>query len=175
MSKTQLKKVLVNLDRDQLQALVLEVYEARKEAKEFLDFFVDPDVDKMMGKYKGVIDKELGRVSRGRARPRMTRLRKAVKDFASFNPGGEFTGEIMTYLVERFCATGSDCWIKDTTQRSMAKFLSETLVFIDKNELIADFLPRITRAVESMKSGFFHNNTFKRLLKETIEDFQSLR
>ena len=58
MSKTSLKKLLSELDRDQLAEMIVELYEARKEAREYLEYFVSPDENAMLEKYKSVIQKE---------------------------------------------------------------------------------------------------------------------
>lgn len=42
MSKAQLKKHLIKLTKEQVIDVVMELYEARKEAKEYLDFYINP-------------------------------------------------------------------------------------------------------------------------------------
>ena len=42
MGKAQLKKEIQALSREELEHLVLEAYEARKEIKQYFDFFLDP-------------------------------------------------------------------------------------------------------------------------------------
>lgn len=58
MSKTQLKKFLNTLNHDQITEMVLELYAARKEAKDYLDYFMNPDEEKMQEKYRAIITKE---------------------------------------------------------------------------------------------------------------------
>ena len=55
MSKTQLKKFLNTLNHDQITEMVLELYAARKEAKDYLDYFMNPDEEKMQEKYRAII------------------------------------------------------------------------------------------------------------------------
>ncbi len=50
MSKATLKKELKNFDADQLREILLDLYSARKESKEYPDFFVDHDIDAMIEK-----------------------------------------------------------------------------------------------------------------------------
>ena len=50
MSKTALKKALAGMDAAQLTELITDLYEARSEAKEYLDFYINPDIDKKMAK-----------------------------------------------------------------------------------------------------------------------------
>lgn len=170
MSKTQLKKELVHLTSDQLIELIVDLYEARKEAKEYLDFYVNPDIEKRLDKARTAIAKETARKSHGYARPRMTRIRGFIKDIASLNPGAEPVLEIMTYTLERICAVGSTEWIKDTTQRSCAKLLRDTVAYADRNGMLGDFLPRIEKAVSDMKSPLLRSNEFKKLLKESLAE-----
>ena len=63
MSKTTLKRELVNMDKEQLIELILEVYAARKDAKEYFEFFLNPDVGKLLDKYELAVSKNLTALS----------------------------------------------------------------------------------------------------------------
>ncbi|MCM1292130.1 MAG: DUF6155 family protein [Bacteroides sp.] len=173
MSKTQLKKELAKMTAGQIGELVLELYQARPQAREYLDFFLNPDIDAKLEKAKTLISREALRASRGRSKMRISRLKQAIKDIASLNPGDEPVCEIMTYTIEIACVAGSDQWIKDTTQTSIAKLMADTLSMADKAGLLNLYLPRIEKAIGGMRSPFYRPNAFKRLLKETLEDFLS--
>lgn len=43
MSKAQLKKHLNTLDKSQIIEMVMELYDARKEARDYLDYYVNPN------------------------------------------------------------------------------------------------------------------------------------
>lgn len=58
MSKTSLKKTLNSLTRDQIMEVVLDLYEARKEAREYLEYFISPDERGMAEKTIATISKE---------------------------------------------------------------------------------------------------------------------
>lgn len=45
MSRTQLKKHLTALTKEQIIEVMLELYDARKEAKEYLEFYLNPNDD----------------------------------------------------------------------------------------------------------------------------------
>ena len=51
MSKLRLTKEIKQLERHQLEQMILDAYAARKEIKEYFDFFLNPDVDKLIEKY----------------------------------------------------------------------------------------------------------------------------
>lgn len=175
MSKTQLKKELLAMSVQQITDMVLELYSARPEAKEYLDFFIKPDIDAKLEKARGLIKKEMNRTSRGRNRARSSRIRRFIKDISSLNPGAEAVCEIMTFALETACATGSEQWIKEVTQRAFAKLLHETVTTADTHGILNIYLPRIEKAIDSMRSSWFHSNEFKLLLKDTLHSsIQSL-
>ena len=170
MSKTQLKKELARMTADQIGELILDLYDARPEAKEYLEFFIKPDIDSKLEKARSAIRKEMWRTSRGHNRARSTRIRRTIKDIASLNPGEEPVCEIMTYAVEQACAAGSEQWIKDSTQKTFARLLNDTVREADRSGMLDVYLPRIELAIKSMRSSWIRSNEFKSLLKETLHD-----
>ena len=52
MSKVQLKKHLSALNKEQIIEVMLELYDARKEAKEYLEFYLNPNEDEKLEEYK---------------------------------------------------------------------------------------------------------------------------
>lgn len=51
MSKTSLRKFLKDLNDQELQSLIMDVYSHSKDAKEYLDFLAEPDVAKKTEEY----------------------------------------------------------------------------------------------------------------------------
>ena len=43
MSKTQVKKLLTGMSKEEVIDVVLELYDARKEAREYLDYYANPN------------------------------------------------------------------------------------------------------------------------------------
>ena len=46
------------MDRDSLSEIICELYDARPEAKEYLEFWINPDADKELDKYRQKIFKQ---------------------------------------------------------------------------------------------------------------------
>ncbi len=61
MSKTKLKKELAQFSQQQLIELILEMYDSRKEVKEYLAFFLNPDSKALFEKYQKQVAREMGR------------------------------------------------------------------------------------------------------------------
>lgn len=170
MSKTQLKKALAQLSAEQMAGLLTDLYDARPEAKEYLDFWVKPDIDAKLEKAKASIRKETHRESKGRNRLRSTRVRRIIKDIASLNPGAEHVCEIMTFSVETACAICPSVWIKAATQKALGRLLTDTVSEADRAGMLNLFLPRIEKAVTAMKSSMSRPNPLKTVMKEALEE-----
>lgn len=83
MSKTTVKKALEPLSRAQLVEMVLELYGARKEAKEYLDFWADPDVEKELEKAVAKINRLFFlSADKPRKKPKLTSIKTVIKAFA---------------------------------------------------------------------------------------------
>ncbi len=158
------------MSAEQISELVLELYEARPEAREYLDFYIKPDINAKLQKAQSAIRKEINRSSRGRSKMRSTRLRRLIKDIASLNPGDEPVCDVMTFTITEVCALDSDIYIKETTRRALVKLLTETVMAADAAGMLDVYLPRIRSAVEGMSSSFFHRNELKSQLCEALAD-----
>ena len=55
MSKAKLKKYLQTLSKEQVIEVMLELYDARKEAKDYLEFYLTPDSKAELEKCKKAI------------------------------------------------------------------------------------------------------------------------
>lgn len=175
MSKTTVKRLLAELTKEQIVTMVMDLYSARPEAKEYLDFYAEPDIDDKIDRAMVRIDKEMQRTSRGRARPRLTRIKRFIRDVATLGAGPEAEVEIMTRTIERFCALGSEFWIKDATQRSLARLVADTVRIADAGGILDLCTGRISSAIDAMPSGPFYAADFKQLLTEAYaEALQSL-
>lgn len=158
------------MSAEQISELVLDLYDARPEAREYLDFFVKPDLDAKMKKAQSAVHKEVSRSARGRSKMRITRIRRLIKDIVSLNPGDEAVCDIMTFAIEEVCATDADLYIKETTRRALAKLLAETVTAADAAGMLDLYLPRLQSAVESIPSGFFHRSELKVQLRAALRE-----
>ena len=53
MSKVALKKYLNSLQKGEIVEMVLDLYDARKEDKEYLEYFRNPDEEEKLKEYSG--------------------------------------------------------------------------------------------------------------------------
>lgn len=170
MSKTQLKKELARMSAEQLSTLILDLYAARKDAKDYLDFFVNPDIEARLDKARTLISKEMRRLSRGRSTTRVSRVKAAIASITSLGAGAEADADILLFVVEEACEIPSRGFVKESLQRSFALLLERLVTLADGAGMLSAYLPRIEQAIDSMSSNYFFRNQYKRLMRDTLAD-----
>lgn len=112
MSKATLKKKLKTLSKEEIIDIVLDLYDARKEAKEYLEFFINPNEDVEQKKCKDIILNEFY-PKRGEPKTRFAVCRKAISDFKKLKHSPEVLGDLMLFYIEigvKFTAEYGDMW-----------------------------------------------------------------
>lgn len=153
MSKSTLKKLLAQMTAEQMAEMILELYDARAEAKDYLDFYTNPDIESRLEKARVAIAREASRQSRGRNRARVTRLRKLIKDITSLNPGGEAVAEVMVCAVKEMCLAANSQIIDPTHQRGFARLLKDCVKGIETSGFGSRYLPMAEKAVDEIAKG----------------------
>ena len=138
------------MPKEEIIGMVLAMYDARKEAKEYLEFYANPDEDAKLEEYKKIITEEFY-PSRGRQeqKTRFSVCRKAVSDYKKLKPSPDKLADLMLYYVEnacRFTYDYGDMWEQYYT--SVENNFDKTMAFIAKNNLLNHFKPRLQMCVE---------------------------
>lgn len=101
MSKTKLKKYLATLSHEQIIQVVMDLYDARKEAKEYLEFFLNPDPKEALEKgKKNLYRNYFTPQGRTRARISVKAGTDMVSDFIKLGTDPEPVAELLLYHVE---------------------------------------------------------------------------
>lgn len=99
MSKAQLKKTLGRMEASEISEMVMELYEARPEAKEYLEYWLNPNSEAELEKYKVKAHRLFFTTSgKPRKRPTITSLRQLVKYFSSICFDSEMLSELYVYI-----------------------------------------------------------------------------
>lgn len=158
MSKLELKKELKTLSKDKIIDIVLELYSARKEAKEYLEFFLNPNEKSEVEKYKMIILDEFC-PSKGEPKCRFSVCRKAISDFKKLKPSPEVLADLMLYYIEegvQVTIQYGDMWEQYYT--ALENNFEKAVVFIAKNGLMEQYKVRIEVLLESVSHcgwGFY--------------------
>lgn len=171
MSKLQLKKELAKMEKDQLVELILEAYSARKETKEYLEFFMNPDVGKLQAKYEIAISKELNRVRRGGyCKARISHIKSLVREFSSFQPGFEAEMDLLFYTLCYAMAAESHLHFPETLMRGVASLVRMLMDMADTN-LVVDKTVMHLKAVFS--NGQAGSRYFRRFLNDELTSYMA--
>ena len=101
MSKAKLKKYLLSLTKEQITDIVLELYDARKEAKDYLEFHLAPDCNVELKKCKKAIQNEFFPTRGFSEKPSFAKCRKVISDFQKIKPEPTFVAYLMLFYIEQ--------------------------------------------------------------------------
>ncbi len=155
MSKAKLRKKLETLPKENVINLVMRLYDASKEAKTYLEFYLTPDSHAEVEKYKKIIQNEFFPARGFSEKPSFATCRKAISDFRKLKPAPECVADLMLYYIEQGCEytmTFGDMWEQYyiTLERNFAKAME----FIFLHGLLVKYYERIERMLNATDCGW---------------------
>jgi len=148
MTKAALKKHLKTMEKAEIIDLMLELYDAKKEAKEYLDYFLNPQEDAKLDEYKRIIREEFY-PKRGFPKCRFSVCRKAISDFKKLGSSPISQADLMLFLVEQATELTDDMgdmW--EQYYDSAISNLQAFMKFADRNGFLPYFDARLQRLVK---------------------------
>lgn len=103
MSKAKLKKYLQTLSKEQVIEVMFELYDARKEAKDYLEFYLTPDSNAELEKCKKAIRQEFFSTRGFSEKPSFAKCRKVISDFQKLKPDPNCVADLMLFYIEQGC------------------------------------------------------------------------
>lgn len=138
MSKASLKKELQNLTKEQIIEVVLDAYDARKETKEYFEFFLNPDVEKLTLKFNEAVAKEFRRSKWGYSKARASHLKKLLKEIAGYKLDAKVYVNAMLIMLQHAMICERFYHIGTPVENMMSGLVADTIKYSDRN-LIADY------------------------------------
>ena len=161
------------MSKDQLAELVLDLYSAKKEIKDYLEFFLNPDVEKLYEKFKSSIDKELRRSKYGRSKARISKLKSICKDMASYSPGFETMVHGYIYIIRQMVYYERYLTFPSVLAAGLQFFVHQ-LVSLGNDEIMLDSVVSALDLIISDDS--LGRQYYRRQLKETLNsELEELR
>lgn len=165
MSKTKLKKELSGLTKPQLEELILDLYGARREVKEYFNFYLDPDSEKLRHKYEKKIYSELARGKWRRSTARISRIKTAIKEFQSFMPDERETDNLIFNTISACLLTEKVKDFSDTLVNGTSALVEMYLTRADDNQSFSTAMTRLDGLLRSKEAGTHH---FRDYLQKTV-------
>lgn len=153
MSKTEVKKYIKSLDRSSLEDLVMDLYSARKEAKEFLEYVIKPNDRAKFEEYREIIEKEFY-PKRGDGKMRFSVCRKAVVAYKSLDPAPILLADLMLYIPEYASEIANDygdLW--EAFYDAAVNNFAAAMKYISKHGLQERFQSRIDKILKNCESS----------------------
>lgn len=165
MSKRDLKKYLHNLDKEQLEEQIIDLYTRFKEVKVFYDFVFNPKEDKLLEECKLKISTEYFPVKSRKPKARRSVAQKYIKHFKQLGVDAVIIADVMLYNIEIAQTYSSDKEIKqEAFFKSMLKSFEEAIEFIQDHYLLKQFADRIGAIVDEVNHQNWYNKShFKKL------------
>lgn len=168
MSKKLLQKHLVELQKEHLEIMVLDLYDKFPEVKTYFNFVFNPNENKLLEQARIKVANEFFSLKRKRPKARRSVAQKYIKHFKTLGMSPELIAEFMWYnigLMHTFC--------EEKPQRlpffkSFCNFYKEALQFASYHQIIPLYKTQIL-AVYTASKDWENAYDFEMSL-QTIED-----
>lgn len=154
MSKNELKKHLQTLTKDQVIEQVLELYGNCKPAKEYFEYFLNPDEEGQFEKYKAIIINEF--YPKGKYTEPKTRFsvaKKAIADFRALKPSPGLLADLLVTFPEMACKFTNEYGdMSEQYYTSAVNNYEAALKYLQQNNLLDNFRLRCKDCVKYAES-----------------------
>ncbi|MEQ8909666.1 MAG: DUF6155 family protein [Vicingaceae bacterium] len=170
MSKRQLISFIKELDREELEAQLIDLYERFKNVKEFYDFSFSPNENKRYQEAKYKIAKEYFPENGRKAKKRRSIAQNLFKHLLKLEFNPQLLADLMLFNIEIAQTYTKDQTIKQAAFcKSMLKSYRHALVYISEHGLEIDFKNRVEAIVETAAEQKWENaEGFGLALKELV-------
>ncbi len=183
MSKTTLRKTLATLTPEQKDELIVALYSARKEAKEYLEFFINPDIDTLIEKTTLAIVREVGKHGKhGYNKPRISVIRTLIKNVATLGVGPEYVVRLYVNTIHAAAIEASaGYWYTDAHVQSFKRLMAEALKEADYGAILEPTVARLRQILDAMpvnpakRAASFMRQRLSNALAEGLEALASSR
>ncbi|MDA0278061.1 MAG: DUF6155 family protein [Bacteroidetes bacterium] len=168
MSKKLLKKHIVELQKEHLEIMVLDLYDKFPEVKTYFNFVFNPNENKLLEQARVKVANEFFLLKRKRPKARRSVAQKYIKHFKTLGMSPELIAEFMWYnigLMHTFC--------EEKPQRlpffkSFCNFYKEALQFASYHQIIPLYKTQILAVYKASKD--WENAYDFEMSLQTIED-----
>ena len=175
MSKRDLKKYLNELDKEQLEEQILELYEKFSPVKVYYDFVFNPKEETLLKECKLKISHEYFPLqTRGkRKKPKMRRsvAQKYIKHFMLLGVDVFIIADIMLYNIEIAQTFASENNIhQELFYKSMHNSFEQAVKFVISNGISSEFKSRVLAVADEAEAQKWKNRAD---FKTSIEIFDN--
>jgi len=154
MSIKEIKEELNKQNKNILIKHILELYKKYDPVKEYFDFYINPNEEKLLNTYKEKVRE--GFFPKRGMRLRLSLSRKAINEFKKLEVSNEKLGDLLLYYIEcgmEFISSFGD--ISESFYNSAYNTLTKALKMFKKENVLDDYKERMLKLLEKSKySGY---------------------
>ncbi len=167
MSKRDLKKYLSELNKNQLEEQLIELYDKFKEVKVYYDFAFHPNENNLIKEAKLKISNEFFPIRGKRPKMRRSVAQKFIKHFISLGVDAFIIADIMLYNLEIAQALSLEKQINTIAfYKSMLNSFEQAISFMIEKGILEDFKNRIVLIKENTQHQNWPNSyTFNAIVE----------
>lgn len=171
MSKRELKSYLKELNKQQLEEQIFELYDRFKDVKEYYNFAFNPNESKLIDESKFKISKEYFPVNMRKPKMRRSVAQKFIKHFIRLGVDTVIITDIMLFNIEIAQTYSKENFIKqESFYKSMLKSFCEAVDYIFDNGLAPQYTERIEKiADEAQNQNWFNYRAFDNHLESKVD------
>lgn len=155
MSKRDLKKYLSELNKEQLEEQIIELYHKFSDVKIYYDFAFNPNEDKLLREAKFKISNEYFPTKSRKPKMRRSVAQKIIKHFITLGVDSFIIADIMLYNIEIAQTYTLEKPIKaDLFYKSMLNSFEQVICFMIEKGILYEFKSR----VEAINQQVTHQN-----------------
>ena len=144
MSKRDLKKYLSELNKQQLEEQIIELYDKFIPVKTYYNFVFNPKEDKLAQDCKLKISHEYYPLTSRKAKARRSIAQKYIKHFISLGVDPFIVADIMLYTIEIMQVYAVDKIIKqDLFYKSVLNSFEQAISYMIENNILYEFQNRV--------------------------------
>jgi hypothetical protein len=173
MSKRDLKKYLKELNKEQLEEQLFELYEKFRDVKIYYDFAFNPNEEKLIGEAKAKIANEYFPIKGRKAKMRRSVAQKFIKHFISLGVDVTMVADVMLFTIETTQRFSSKKPIKyESFFKSIFTAFQHAVNFLLENGIINEFLDRVVEIKEEAnRQKWINKDEFNSLLEKVDDNF----
>ncbi len=144
MSKRDLKKYLLELNKTQLEEQFIEMYEKFRDVKVYYDFVFNPNENNLLKDAKLKISNEYFPIRGKRPKMRRSVAQKFIKHFISLGMDSFLVADLMLYNLEIAQTLSSEKNItSETFYKSMLSSFQQIVSFAIEKSILYEFKNRV--------------------------------
>jgi hypothetical protein len=170
MSKRDLNKYVKELNKEQLEEQLIELYEKFKDVKIYYDFVFNPNENKLVDEAKIKISNEYFPIKGRRPKMRRSVAQKYIKHFIVLGVDVFLIADVILYNIEIAQAFSSERIIRqELFFKSMLTSFQQAISFLISNGILEDFKSRVVAIKEEAIRQNWHNQYEFNALIERFE------